>query len=127
MTAHPFPPSRNAAHEQTDAAHGHQRRTGPDASTSLAAATEQIPLILLPTDTLTFANGTTGRFGQTTTANTTGLTIRRGAATITIAWATARNASLSSTTRAYFRNAQRRLHVLRIPHTGALTTRIAVS
>jgi hypothetical protein len=92
-----------------------------------SAATEQIPLVLLPTDTLTFANGAAGRFGQTTTANTTGLTIRRGAATITITWGTARNATLSSTTRTYFRDAQRRLHVLRIPHTGALTTRIAVS
>jgi hypothetical protein len=92
-----------------------------------SAATEQIPLILLPGDAVTFANGTTAGFNRTTSAATTGLTIRRGAAVITISWGTTLNATLSATTRTYFRDAARRLHVLRIPHGGTLTTRIAVA
>jgi hypothetical protein len=94
---------------------------------SNSAATEQIPLVLLPGDTVTFANGTPGRYNATTSAATTGLTIRRGAAVITISWGTTLNATLSSTTRTYFRDGARRLHVLRIPHGGQLTTRIALA
>ena len=92
-----------------------------------SAATEQIPLVLRPGDTMTFADGTSARFGATTSATTTALTIRRGTAVITISWNVPATATLSSTARTYFRDQSRRLHILRIPHGGQLTTRIAVT
>jgi hypothetical protein len=88
------------------------------------AATEQIPLVLLPSDAVSFANGVTAPYNQNTTATTNGLTIRRGATTITITWSQQATATLSTTGTTYFRDARRRLHLLRIPHGGSLTTAI---
>jgi hypothetical protein len=91
-----------------------------------SAATEQIPLVLLPGDTVTFANGTPAPYGQTTSATSGGLTIRRGTATINLTWEGDRVATLNASNRTYFRAAQHRVHVLRIPHGGQLSVRISV-
>jgi hypothetical protein len=90
------------------------------------AATEQIPLVLLPTDVVTFGTGAPAPFGQNSSATTGGLTIRRGTTTIRIAWGDSRAVTLSATTRTYFKDQLRRIHVLRIPHGGVLSTKIAV-
>jgi hypothetical protein len=97
------------------------------AVTAPGAATEQIPLVLLPSDTVRFANGTIAAYGQNTTASTTALTITRGAATVTITWGQQAAATLSTTARTFFRDGRRRNHMLRISHGGTLTTRIAFS
>ena len=97
------------------------------AVTAPGAATEQIPLVLLPSDTVRFANGTTAPYDQNTTASATGLTIKRGATTITITWGQQASATLSTTGRTFFRDGRRRNHMLRIPHGGTLTTHIAIS
>ncbi|MDT5036245.1 MAG: hypothetical protein QOE03_1430, partial [Micromonosporaceae bacterium] len=93
---------------------------------SSTAASEQIPLMLLPTDTITFSNGTAAQYNQSSNASATRMTIRRGAATITISWGSQLTASFTPTTRTFLRDAQRRIHVLRIPHSGAFRARRAV-
>jgi uncharacterized RmlC-like cupin family protein len=89
--------------------------------------TEQIPLVLRQSDVVTFGNGTTAPHNGTTSANTTSLTVRRGAVTVTVTWDRQATATLSGTSRTFFGNQLRRTHMLRIPHGGQLTTRIAIS
>lgn len=88
--------------------------------------TEQIPLVLKPTDTVTFADGSPAEFGKTSKATTSGLVLRRGAATIRIDWGTSLPAEMVATTVTILREGGRRLHVLRVPHGGALTTTITL-
>jgi hypothetical protein len=90
-------------------------------------ATEQIPLMLLPSDTLTFSNGAAARYGQSSSAFASSLTIRRGVAMIVISWEFTLQVSFTSTSRTFLRDAQRRIHALRIPHAGQLATKIALS
>ncbi|MDT4988448.1 MAG: hypothetical protein QOI74_2542 [Micromonosporaceae bacterium] len=94
---------------------------------SSTAASEQIPLMLLPSDTITFSNGAAAHYGQNASASATGVTIRRGSATVAISWGSQLTASFTTTSRTFLRDAQRRIHVLRIPHSGQLTTKITVS
>jgi hypothetical protein len=91
------------------------------------AATEQIPLVLQPGDVVTWANGTASPYDTTTSANTTGITIKRGAATITVSWGTAHAATLSTSTRTYLRDGTKRVHILRVRHTGAIDVVITVN
>ncbi|MDQ1654111.1 MAG: hypothetical protein QOI35_3311 [Cryptosporangiaceae bacterium] len=91
------------------------------------AATEQIPLVLLPTDQVTFGTGAPVVFGQNTTATASFLTLRRGTSTIRISWGDPRAATLFASTRTYFKDGLRKVHVLRIPHGGQLTTTITVA
>lgn len=75
--------------------------------------TEQIPLVLHSTDQV---------------SNTpTGLVIRRAGGTITIDWGASLPASLTATNVTFLRGGARRLHVLRIPHGGTLTTTITLT
>jgi hypothetical protein len=91
------------------------------------SATEQIPLVLQPSDTVRFANGTTVPYNGNSSASTNGLTIKRGSTTITITWSASASASVTTTGTTFFKDARRRLHMLRIPHGGSLTTTIAFS
>jgi hypothetical protein len=91
------------------------------------SATEQIPLVLRPSDTVTWGTGASAPHNATSSANTTSLTIHRGAVTVAITWDHQATATLSGTSRTFFSNQLRRTHMLRIPHGGQLTTRIAVS
>ncbi|WP_220505642.1 hypothetical protein [Microbispora sp. H10830] len=84
------------------------------------AVTEQIPLVLLPTDTLVFTDGTPAPYHANTTATADGIDVRRGAALIRIRWGTARAASLRFGSSTYFRDARRLIHVLRVPHDGSV-------
>ncbi|MFI7709185.1 hypothetical protein [Nonomuraea sp. NPDC049480] len=92
------------------------RRTVRRTVTANAAATEQIPLVLHPTDVLTFTDGTQAAFGGSTTATADGLDLRRGRATIRFRWGTPLQATLAAGTVRYFRDGSRRFHALRIPH-----------
>jgi hypothetical protein len=97
------------------------------AVTGAGSATEQIPLVLRPSDIVKWGNGATAPHNSTSSANTTSLTVTRGAVIVTITWDHAVTATLSGTSRTFFSNQLRRTHMLRIPHGGQLTTRIAIS
>jgi hypothetical protein len=86
------------------------------------ALTEQIPLVLLPTDRVTFADGTPVGYGASAAATASGLVIHRSGTTITVDWGSALAATVESTTVTLLRDGARRLHVLRVPHPGTLTT-----
>ncbi|MFF5076536.1 hypothetical protein ACFY36_05765 [Actinoplanes sp. NPDC000266] len=90
-------------------------------------ATEQIPLVLRPTDTVAFTDGTAALYNRTVSTTADGLVLRRAGATITIRWGTARQVTLSTSTRTYLADGTRRVHVLRIPHEGAIDVTVAVS
>ncbi|TDD21461.1 hypothetical protein E1218_20815 [Kribbella turkmenica] len=92
--------------------------------TATTAATEQIPLVLQPGDEVWFSDSTVVPYDQTRTATANALTIRRGRTVITITWSGVRTATLSTSTRTYLRDRRRRVHVLRIPHDGALETTV---
>ncbi|MGI5228028.1 hypothetical protein [Actinoallomurus sp. CA-142502] len=92
-----------------------------------SAATEQIPLILHPTDKVTFTDGTRATYGADTGATATGLDLRRGNTVIAIRWGTARPATLQHGASTYFRDGERLIHVLRIPHGGRLDTVIKLA
>ncbi|GAB2965850.1 hypothetical protein LWP59_22745 [Amycolatopsis acidiphila] len=89
-----------------------------------SALTEQIPLVLRPDDRVAFADGTPVSYNANAAATATGLTIRRGGTTIAISWGSPLAATVTATTVTFLRDAARRLHVLRIPHGGTLTTSI---
>jgi hypothetical protein len=89
-----------------------------------SAATEQIPLVLRPTDTVAFTDGTPVTYNKTVTATADGLVLHRAGATIAIRWGSARPATLSTSTRTYLADATRRVHVLRIPHEGDIDVTI---
>jgi hypothetical protein len=86
--------------------------------------TEQIPLVLHPGDDVRFADGTPVTYGANTTATASGLTIRRRGTTITVTWGAALGATVTATAVTFLRDGARRLHVLRVPHPGTLTTEI---
>jgi hypothetical protein len=92
------------------------------------SATEQVPLVLLPTDTVTWSTGATVAYNTNSSASARSLTIRRGTATIVISWGTTnRSATVSTSSRTYLKDAKRRVHVLRVPHGGSLDVTITVS
>ncbi|MEV1238534.1 hypothetical protein ACIBO2_45010 [Nonomuraea sp. NPDC050022] len=91
-----------------------------------AAATEQIPLVLHPTDVLTFTNGTQATFGGSTTATADGFDIRRGRTTIRFRWGTPMEATVAAGSVRYFRDGARRFHALRIPHQGTFDLTVIV-
>ncbi|MGR6923538.1 hypothetical protein ACU635_55560 [[Actinomadura] parvosata] len=94
------------------------RRTVRRTVTANAAATEQIPLVLHPSDVLTFTDGTRAAFGGATTATADGFDVRRGRTTIRFRWGTPLEATLAAGTVRYFRDGSRRFHALRVPHQG---------
>jgi hypothetical protein len=104
---------------------------GPDTVTrrvtASTAATEQIPLVLQPSDEVTFSDGTVVPYNQSPTATADAITIRRGATAITISWSATRTATLSTSSRTYLRDQRRRVHVLRVPHDGKLETTVRVA
>ncbi|MDT8913434.1 hypothetical protein [Amycolatopsis sp. PS_44_ISF1] len=91
-----------------------------------SALTEQVPLVLKPTDSVSFSDGTPIVHGRNTTATATGLTIRRGGRSITFHWGTALAASVTATSVAVLSSGGRRIHVLRVPHGGTLSTVITL-
>jgi hypothetical protein len=92
------------------------------------SATEQVPLVLLPTDTVTWSTGTNVTYNANSSATARSLTVKRGTATIVVSWGTTnRAATLSTSSRTYLRDAKRRVHVLRVPHGGSLDVTVTVS
>jgi len=90
------------------------------------AATEQIPLVLRPADTVAFTDGTPVAYNTTVTATADGLVLRRAGATIAIRWGVPRRATIATSTRTYLADATRRVHVLRIPHDGDIDVTVEV-
>jgi hypothetical protein len=91
-----------------------------------SALTEQIPLVLRLGDQVSYASGTPVVYNQNTSSTTTGLVIRRAGVTVTIDWGIALPATVTTTSVTFLRDAARRLHVLRVPHGGTLTTTITL-
>jgi hypothetical protein len=91
------------------------------------SATEQIPLVLLPADAVTWSTGATAGYNTNSSATANRLTVKRGTATMVISWVTNRAATISTSTRTYLKDAKRRVHVLRIPHTGSIDVTITVT
>jgi hypothetical protein len=89
------------------------------------AATEQIPLVLLPDDVVSFTDGTPAPYNQSVSTTADGITIHRGQTVVTVAWGQARPVTLTTSTRTYLRDARRRIHVLRIPHAGTIDVSVA--
>jgi hypothetical protein len=102
------------------------RNTVTRAVQATATGTEQIPLVLQPDDTVSFADGTPVAYGAQATATASGLTIRRGHTTIVVDWGIPLRASVEATATTFLRDGRRRRHVLRIPHNGTLTTTITM-
>ncbi|MGW0737204.1 hypothetical protein [Streptomyces sp. NPDC002851] len=92
-----------------------------------AAAAEQIPLVLHPTDEVTFTDGTAAAYGATTTARADGLTLRRGGTTVRFRWDDPRTATLTGRPTTYLRGGARRTHMLRVPHSGAFALTVGFS
>ncbi len=90
-----------------------------------SALTEQIPLVLLPSDRVSYTSGMQVVYNAYTSGVASGLVIRRAGVTITISWGTSLAASVTPTGVTFLRGGARRLHVLRVPHGGALTTTIS--
>lgn len=61
-------------------------------------------------------------YGANASTTASGVRIHRGRASIDIDWGTALPATIEATATTFLRDAKRRLHVLRIPHGGQLTT-----
>jgi hypothetical protein len=87
--------------------------------------TEQIPLVLQPDDEVRFADGTPVTYAGNAAASTTALIIRRRGVSIRIDWTQQLAATVTATGTTYLRDARRRIHVLRIPHSGAMSTTIS--
>ncbi|GAA3209494.1 hypothetical protein [Nonomuraea helvata] len=91
-----------------------------------AAATEQIPLVVHPTDEVVFTDGTAAPYGGSVTATADGIDLRRNGVVIALRWGTPRKATFGVTSVSYLRDGKRRLHVLRVPHDGAIDVTITL-
>ncbi|TDE13035.1 hypothetical protein [Jiangella asiatica] len=76
---------------------------------------EQVPLVLRPHDDVRWSTGGAAVYGEAAAATATGMTITRGGVTLSIDWGGPAAATVAPTTRTYFLDASRRLHVLRVP------------
>ncbi|MBB5139874.1 hypothetical protein HNP84_009638 [Thermocatellispora tengchongensis] len=95
--------------------------------TATSAATEQIPLILHPTDVVSFTDGTPVAYGANATATANGLDLRRGRSLVSIRWGAARAVNFRFGSSSYMRDGKRLLHVLRVPHEGALDVTVELA
>lgn len=86
-----------------------------------AAATEQIPFVLKPSDQVTFSNGTVAPYGGSVTVTASGFTVRRGPALVRVGWGRQLQATLAAASITY---PGRRMHILRVPHGGTITVTI---
>ncbi len=86
-----------------------------------AAATEQIPFVLRPSDEVRFSNGTVAPYGGSVTVTASDFTLRRGTALIRVGWGRQLPATLAAASITY---PGRRMHILRVPHSGSLAVTI---
>lgn len=77
---------------------------------------EQVPLVLLDDDVVSWSDGTTAGRGTTATAVASGISVHRRGVTLTITWDDAVEATVEPTPRVLFADGSRRCHVLRVPH-----------
>ncbi|NUP04179.1 MAG: hypothetical protein HOW71_03255 [Nonomuraea sp.] len=91
---------------------------------AVSAATEQIPIVVHPGDQVRFTDGTAAPYGGSATATADGLELRRAGGVVRFSWGAARPATFAVTSVSYLRDGARRLHVLRVPHDGAVEVTI---
>ncbi|WP_345639882.1 hypothetical protein [Streptomyces tremellae] len=99
-----------------------ERTWVPRAVRGTGRLTEQVPPVLLPTDTARFGDGTPVPYGEDAGASAEGLVVRRGGTSVTVEWGRAPAATVEATDVTLLRGGARRIHVLRVPHGGTLTT-----
>ncbi|QDG68221.1 MULTISPECIES: hypothetical protein [unclassified Pseudarthrobacter] len=97
--------------------------------TAPSAGTEQIPLLLQQGDALQWLGSGSGSptWGQNSAAAATGLCLTRSGVKMKLKWGARENVTLTDTARTIFEDGDRRQHLLRIPHPGALTLEVAFS
>ncbi|MDX3502471.1 hypothetical protein PV689_11145 [Streptomyces sp. ATCC51928] len=91
-----------------------------------SSATETVPLILKASDRVVFGNGTTVPWGGSASATATGLDLHRGPGVVRIRWGAARAASVAAASIRYLRDGSRRMHILKIPHSGSIEVSITL-
>jgi len=85
---------------------------------------EQLPIVLRPTDVVTFSDGTIVVPGTSAAANASWLAVDRGAIRILVNWGVSRSVTFDATTRTFFADRSRLHQVLTIPHEGTSTVEI---
>ncbi|MGG7462843.1 hypothetical protein [Plantibacter sp. YIM 135347] len=103
--------------------------------TAPSAAVEQVPLLLRQGDVLQWSGAGAGGgtapagpvWGQTSGTTATGLSVTRNGVAIQLSWGAPAAVTLTDTGRTVFDDGDRRQHVLRVPHGGALTLGVAFS
>lgn len=101
--------------------------SGLDVSVNAAGALrEQLPLVVLPTDSLTWLGSAAalsyGETGRATTA--TGFALQRGAHTLEISWRKPLPVALNATERRFFADARRQVHLLSVEAEKTLSYRV---
>lgn len=90
-------------------------------------ATETVPLILQASDRVVFTNGTALSWGSSATATATGIDLHRRSGVVQIRWGATRSASIAATSIRYLRDANRWMHILKVPHGGSLDVSIRLA
>ena len=89
-------------------------------------ATEQVPLLLRPSDRLIWIGGNSERDEGGVRAEAKGLKVRRGRTTLEIRWTERLFATITPIDRYYFADASRQVHMLRVAHPPQATFRYAI-
>ncbi len=94
-----------------------------------SSAIEQIPLLLRQGDALQWLGDGSGSplWGQNSATTASGLSLTRSGVTMELIWGSSANVTLTDTARTVFEDGDRRQHILRIPHPGALTLGVTFS
>lgn len=96
--------------------------------TASSSATEQIPLLLRQSDGLQWLGSSGGPvWGEHSAATATGLSLSRNGVTMQVTWGPSAAVTLTDTGRTVFEDGDRRQHVLRVPHSGALSLEVTFS
>lgn len=93
---------------------------------AVSSATETVPLVLKTSDRVVFTNGTTVTWGGAASATATGLDLYRGSGVVRIRWGAARAATIAAASIRYLRDGSRRMHILKVPHSGSIDVSIAL-
>ncbi|CAM3732341.1 hypothetical protein OCAE111667_24020 [Occultella aeris] len=92
--------------------------------TSAGSSQELIPLTLREEDVLTFSDGTTARRGEALSATAESVLITRNDTSLLISWGVPIPITLEPTGRKYFVGGVSEQHLLRVHHSGDLTTQV---
>ncbi|MCQ0012798.1 hypothetical protein [Actinomadura madurae] len=91
-----------------------------------SAAGEQIPLVLRPSDTVVFTDGTRAPYGGSVTTTADGLDLHRSGGVVRFRWGGPRTVGFRSSSVRLLDGA-RRTHILLVQHDGELDLSIVLS